>query len=69
QAARPAVEAPRLSFGQELRVAARACLTDFRRFCPDLPIGHGNVARCLRTHSADLQPACSEALSTAAALR
>lgn len=54
--------APPLTFRQELRVAARACLPDFRRFCHDLPIGHGNIAQCLRAHHGELDTSCTSAL-------
>ncbi|XWN29811.1 MAG: hypothetical protein ROR55_20245 [Devosia sp.] len=56
------VAAPRLTFRQELRVAARSCLPDFRRFCHDVPIGHGNIAQCLRAHHGELDPSCTTAL-------
>ncbi len=61
-AAPPAAE-PKLTFRQEMRVAAGSCAVDFRLFCPNLPIGHGNVLFCLQVHWPRLAPACQDVLT------
>jgi hypothetical protein len=53
---------PALSFRQEMRIAAGACARDFRLFCPNLPVGHGNVLFCLKVHGPKLEPNCRAAL-------
>lgn len=53
---------PQLTFRQEMAIAAGACAVDFRLFCPNLPVGHGNILFCLRVHGPRLAPACHEAL-------
>ncbi|MEM9223321.1 MAG: cysteine rich repeat-containing protein [Pseudomonadota bacterium] len=61
---------PPLSLRQEVRIGARACFGDFSRFCPELPLGHGNMMGCLRLHAAQLSPRCHDAMARAgAALR
>ena len=59
---------PPMSFREEVRIGARACFGDFSRFCPELPMGHGNMVACLKQHAADLSPTCKEALDHASAL-
>ncbi len=59
--ASPATE-PRLTFRQEMAIAGGACAVDFRLFCPNLPVGHGNILFCLQVHEARLAPACKSAL-------
>ncbi len=54
--------APQLSFRGEMRLAAEACARDFRRFCPNLPVGHGNVLFCLKVHGPKLDSTCRNAL-------
>lgn len=54
---------PRLTFRQEMRVAGGSCAVDFRLFCPNLPVGHGNVLFCLQVHWHRLAPPCRDALS------
>ena len=56
---------PALPFLHELRIAARACAADFRRFCPNLPLGHGNAIFCLKVHGPKLAPPCRAALTEA----
>lgn len=63
EAGAPAAAEPRLSFRQELRVAGGSCAVDFRLFCPNLPVGHGNVLFCLRVHWQRLDPHCRDALA------
>lgn len=57
--------APKLSFRGEMRLAAGACARDFRLFCPNLPVGHGNVLFCLKVHGPRLDSACRSALMDA----
>ena len=57
--------APEMSFRQEMRIAAHACARDFRLFCPNLPVGHGNVLFCLKVHGPRLDPPCRNALTAA----
>jgi len=60
--ATPASSAPKLTFRGEMRLAAGACARDFRLFCPNLPVGHGNVLFCLKVHGPKLDSACRNAL-------
>jgi hypothetical protein len=53
---------PKLTFRQEMALAAGSCAVDFRLFCPNLPVGHGNILFCLRIHGPRLAPACHDAL-------
>ncbi len=64
-AMRPTPPGPELSFRQEMRLAANACARDFRLFCPNLPVGHGNVLFCLKVNGAKLDPPCRDALRAA----
>jgi len=59
--------APPLTLREEVRMAARSCFGDFSRFCPSLPIGHGNMLRCLKEHRSGLSGACQAAMSRAGA--
>jgi hypothetical protein len=54
-----------LPFFLEVRIAARACATDFRLLCPGVPLGHGNAIFCLKVHAHRLDPACRNALIAA----
>ncbi len=46
----------------EARVKLKdACGTDLEKFCKDVKKGDGRKA-CLRTHSAELQPSCTDEL-------
>lgn len=63
--AAPASMAPKMSFRSEMRLAAGACARDFRLFCPNLPVGHGNVLFCLKVHGPKLDSACRDALQDA----
>ncbi|MEM0909105.1 MAG: hypothetical protein AAGJ94_17195 [Pseudomonadota bacterium] len=59
-----------MSLRAEVRMAARECRTDFRRFCPSLRIGGGNFVNCMRQNASRLEPGCRAALARAgAALR
>ncbi len=65
-AASPAASGvPEMSFRQEMRLAAHACARDFRLFCPNMPVGHGNVLFCLKVHGPRLDPPCRNALIAA----
>lgn len=68
-AAAPAAAAPPpggpMPFFQEVRIAARACAMDFHKFCPTVPLGHGNAIFCLRVHGPQLDPTCRKALQAA----
>ncbi len=59
---KPSDSEPKLTFRQEMAIAAGACAVDFRLFCPNLPVGHGNVLFCLQVHAPRLAPACRAAL-------
>ncbi len=61
-AAGTASHEPQVTIRQEMALAAGACAVDFRLFCPNLPVGHGNILFCLRVHGPRLAPACREAL-------
>jgi hypothetical protein len=54
---------PKLTFRQEMAVAGGSCAVDFRLFCPNLPVGHGNVLFCLQVHWHKLAPRCRDALT------
>ena len=58
-------DAPKMSFGEELRIAADTCFHDFHIFCPDVPASHGNALFCLKVHGPKLEPACRRALIAA----
>jgi hypothetical protein len=50
------------SYFADARVKLKtACGPDLERFCKDVKKGDGRAA-CLRTHAAELQPDCSDAL-------
>jgi pyruvate/2-oxoglutarate dehydrogenase complex dihydrolipoamide acyltransferase (E2) component len=51
-----------LPFFMEVRLAARACATDFRLLCPGVPLGQGNAIFCLKVHAQKLDPVCRKAL-------
>jgi pyruvate/2-oxoglutarate dehydrogenase complex dihydrolipoamide acyltransferase (E2) component len=53
---------PKLTLRQELAIAGGSCAVDFRLFCPNLPIGHGNILFCLQVHGQRLAPACRDVL-------
>lgn len=52
-----------ISLRQEVRVGARACFGDFNRFCPNLPMGQGNMVRCLKEHARSVSPRCHNAMA------
>lgn len=37
-----------------------ACKEDIKKFCGDMKKGEGEMAQCLKTHEAELSPACKE---------
>ena len=57
--------APKMSFRDELRLAAGDCARDFRLLCPNIPVGHGNALFCLKVHGPKLDPTCRGALQKA----
>ena len=65
KAAAPAPAREPLPFFQEVRIAARSCAADFRKLCPNVPLGHGNAIFCLKVHAPKLDPACRKALTAA----
>ena len=67
-AAKPAAAAPPMNLRQEMRLVAASCFVDFRSFCPNLPVGRGNMIGCLKRNESKLAPACHAALSKANAL-
>ncbi len=58
----PASE-PKLTFRQEMAIAAGSCAADFRLLCPHLPVGRGNVLFCLQVHARRLAEPCRNALT------
>ncbi|GAB5375685.1 MAG: hypothetical protein AcusKO_21470 [Acuticoccus sp.] len=60
--------APAMNLRQEMRLVAASCFVDFRSFCPNLPVGRGNMIGCLKRNESKLAPACHAALSKANAL-
>ncbi len=63
-AAAPAMaNQPKLTFRQEMAIAAGSCATDFRLFCPNLPVGRGNALFCLQVHAKRLAEPCRNALT------
>jgi hypothetical protein len=51
-----------LPFFMEVRLAARACATDFHLLCPGVPLGQGNAIFCLKVHAQKLDPICRRVL-------
>ena len=51
---------------EQAHVLRTQCAGDFQKFCPNVPLGGGRGAACLREHGADLTSACREALTSAA---
>ena len=43
----------------------KACADDIDKFCKDVQIGKGNIARCLRGHKGELSPECNGAVGNA----
>ena len=58
--------ARQLSPREQAHVLRSTCGGDFQKFCPNVPLGGGRGAACLREHGADLTSACREALTSAA---
>lgn len=49
------------------RAVMQACRGDYQSFCRGVPLGGGNVARCLQEHAAQLSPGCRAAAVAARA--
>jgi acetyl esterase/lipase len=49
------------------RAVMQTCRGDYLNFCRGVPLGGGNVARCLREHAAELSPECRAAAGAARA--
>lgn len=47
----------------EFPEADDACRGDIKRFCAGIKPGQGRIAACLKSHRAELSPACREDLS------
>lgn len=45
----------------------RNCAAEIQQFCPNVPRARGLTAKCLKKHSANLSPACKDALDNAIA--
>jgi soluble cytochrome b562 len=48
---------------QALKQVSDACEPDIERFCFNVPMGKGGIAKCLKQHSADLTPGCKDAVA------
>jgi len=44
---------------------AQACKADHAKFCKSVQPGGGRIVECLKSHEAELAPACKTALDTA----
>ena len=42
-----------------------ACKADAQKLCPDVQPGDGKLLECLKTHQADLSPACATNIKSA----
>lgn len=49
--------------------AAQACKADYTKFCKSTQPGGGRIVECLKSHEAELAPACKSALEAARAKR
>lgn len=47
--------------------AKAACAGDIQKFCANVPQGGGAVAKCLRSHRADLTPDCQKGMQAVGA--
>jgi hypothetical protein len=52
-----------------MRAVARACQPDAERLCANVEKGGGRKLMCLRSHAAELSPACKDGLAQAEAAR
>jgi hypothetical protein len=43
----------------------RACATEHRAYCADVPAGGGRIVECLAAHGATLSPGCRGAIVSA----
>jgi hypothetical protein len=67
QTAAPATPSPAL---QEARTKMRAaCADDVAKFCANVEPGKGGIVRCLRSHAAEVSPACHSAGEDVRAIR
>lgn len=48
---------------------AQACKADHAKFCKSTQPGGGRIVECLKSHEAELAPACKSALDAALAKR
>jgi hypothetical protein len=48
--------------GRGLRPGRKACADDVRKLCAGVKAGEGRIMHCLRAHTQELAPACSELL-------
>jgi hypothetical protein len=46
--------------------AKAACSGDIQKFCANVPQGGGAIAKCLRSHRADLTPDCQKGMQAMA---
>ncbi|WP_119269679.1 cysteine rich repeat-containing protein [Taklimakanibacter deserti] len=49
----------------QVKAMARACRSDFRKFCSGVERGGGRVIACLQNHAGELSTTCRDALLTA----
>jgi len=42
------------------------CAADVKKFCGDVQPGQGAIAKCMKTHEAELSPACQEGMKARA---
>lgn len=61
-----AVALPVAASAQAARDLRTACEPDTKKFCADEKPGGGRILQCLKSHEADLAPACKSALDAAA---
>lgn len=49
----------------EVKAMARACRSDYRKFCSSIEKGGGRILACLQDHAGELSTTCRDALLTA----
>jgi hypothetical protein len=47
--------------------AERPCAADAKKFCGNVQPGEGRIAKCMKSHEAELSPVCQERMKAAAA--